>query len=149
MRRAIIAVTAGIAAVLVTADITDAKPRHHRHPRLTAESSEVVKHPAGCPWHLFCGCGTSVYFFGYPVPGLFLASNWGVKFRHVEPGPRTAAYRSGHVMAVITVNGDTATVYNPNSGGHLTREQTVSISALRRAGYRFVDPFSSKTAALR
>ncbi len=99
------------------------------------DSGRVVAHPAGCPGRLFCGCGVSVRVFGHPVRDLYLAANW-LKFPRARAASGMVAWRSHHVVAIEVVHGDgTATVYDPNSGGHLTRIHRISL-----AGLRIVDP---------
>lgn len=103
------------------------------------DSERIVGHPAGCPWRQFCGCGSCAEVGISPAEckrkGLFLAANW-LKFPRASPGPGMAAARYGHVMIIrsIDANGN-ATVYNPNSGGHLTRIMIVSLR-----GYHIVNP---------
>lgn len=116
----------------------DARPRRHHHGvEYTYDDGRIVSHPSGCPRRAFCGCGVSVKVFGYPVRNLFLAANW-LKFPRANPAPGMVAARHGHVMYIMSYNGDgTATVYDPNSGGHQTRIHTRSLS-----GYRIVNPNS-------
>lgn len=105
------------------------------------DGGHVVSHPAGCPWRLFCGCGASVRVFGYPVRDLFLAENWR-RFPSAMPGAGMVAWRSGHVFVIESVNGDgTVVAYDANSGGHLTRIHTVSLS-----GFHVVDPHGARVA---
>ena len=90
---------------------------------------QIVGHPYGCPAVAFCGCGVSVKVFGHPVRNLWLARNW-LKFPRSSPAPgNVAVFRGGgHVAYIEQVYGDgTALVYDPNSGGHQTREHRVSI----------------------
>lgn len=110
------------------------------------DRGRVVDHPSGCPRSLFCGCGVSVYVFGHPIKSLFLAAAYGRFPQTSSPGPRDVAYRRGHALAFMSVSGNQATIYNPNSGRRLTRVQTVTLSALRAKGYRFVSPLSGKAA---
>mgnify|MGYP003336276702 CR=1 FL=1 len=111
----------------------DARPRRHR--AHAYDYGQLQPHPDGCPRRLFCGCGVSVKVFGYPIRNLFLAANW-LKFPRAAPGPGMVAARRGHVMYIISYDGSgSATVYDPNSGGHQTRIHTRSLS-----GYRIVNP---------
>ena len=120
MRRTILAAILAVAVSLVG---------------IKTASAQLVAHPAGCPWRAFCGCGVSVKIFGHPVRDLFLASNW-FRFPRAAPGPGMVAVRRHHVMAILAYNGNgTATVYDPNSGGHATREHERSL-----AGYTVVNP---------
>ena len=105
------------------------------------EGRVVGGRPAGCP-SAFCGCGTSLHVFGKIIPELNLAANWG-RFAPANPAPGMVAYRSGHVFAIQSVNGDgTVVAYDPNSGGHLTRIHTVSLR-----GFHVVDPHSRRYAS--
>lgn len=135
-----------LAAVLAAVMIVPAHARHYRHVSYArADAGEVVAHPAGCPWRLFCGCGVSVYVFGKAVVrgGLALASEWGRRFMPAAPAGGNVAWRPGHVFAIKAVNGDgTVVAYDPNSGGHLTRVHTVSLR-----GYHVVDPRQVRVAA--
>lgn len=103
--------------------------------RVVRSDARVVAHPAGCPRTRFCGCGVSVRVFGHPKRELFLAANWR-KFPPASPAPGMVAWRYGHVFYIEQAHGDgTATVYDPNSGRHLTRIHRRSL-----AGYRVVNP---------
>lgn len=107
------------------------------------EDSAIVSHPAGCPRRAFCGCGVSVKVFGHPIRDLFLAANWR-KFPPAHASAGMVAWRYGHVMYIMSANGDgTALVYDPNSGGHQTRIHTRDL-----AGYRIVDPNGNRVATL-
>lgn len=110
------------------------KHRHKIEHRETG-SSQIVSHPSGCPSRAFCGCGVAMHVFGKPIRDLWLAANW-FRFPSASPAAGMVAVRKHHVMAIIEAHGDgTATVYDPNSGGHLTRIHRRSL-----AGYRVVDP---------
>ena len=133
-----------LAAILAAAMIVPAHARHYRHVSYAVDAGQVVAHPSGCPWRLFCGCGVSGYVFGKAVVrgGLALASEWGRRFMPASPAPGMVAWRSGHVLAIKAVNGDgTVVAYDPNSGGHLTRIHTISLR-----GYRVVDPSRVRVA---
>lgn len=97
--------------------------------RAVSGATEIVGHPAGCPRIAFCGCGVADRVFGRPVRDLWLAANW-LRFPHkatAAPG-MVAVFGRHHVAYIEAVNGDgTAVVYDPNSGGHLTRVHNVSI----------------------
>lgn len=98
---------------------------------------QIVGHrPRGCP-HAYCGCGTSLYFFGHIVDSLNLAANW-LRFPHVAPQAGVAAVAPSrhHVLAVVRhVSGMNFLVHDSNSGHGLTRDHVRNL-----AGYTFVDP---------
>lgn len=109
--------------------------RTRTHLARSAGVQIVVAHPPGCPRRAFCGCGTALFVFGHHVRELWLASNW-LRFPRAAPAPGMVAARPGHVMAIMQAHGDgTATVYDPNSGRHLTRIHRRSL-----AGFRVVNP---------
>lgn len=115
------------------------KSGHARFARY--DSGSVVAHPAGCPWHAFCGCGASVKVFGHPVRSLYLAANW-FGFPRASAAPGMVAVRSHHVFVIEAVHGDgTVTAYDANSGGHQTRVHRISL-----AGYTVVNPHGSRVA---
>lgn len=90
--------------------------------------------PQECP-RKYCGCILAIEFFGRPDPTLFVAQNW-MRFPKTRPAPGMVAARKGHVMKLIShVRGKVWTVYDPNSGGGLTRVHDRSI-----AGFVIVDP---------
>lgn len=99
----------------------------------------IVRHPAGCPWRAFCGCGVSVELYGHPVRELYLARNYGYYFNAASFGPGMVGYRSHHVLVIRGGTITNALVYDPNSGGHQTRVHHRDLST-----YRFVDPNSAK-----
>jgi hypothetical protein len=101
----------------------------------SAQPAEIVEHPAGCPWHAFCGCGTAVHLLGAPIRSLWLAANW-FRFPRAEPAPGMAAVRAHHVFAIERVLGNGLVLaYDPNSGGHRTRRHVISLR-----GYTVVNP---------
>lgn len=105
------------------------------HAARVAVEDRVVEHPPGCPARSFCGCGVSLRIFGKSIRELWLAANW-FRFPPAKAGPGMVAVRRHHVMAIIEAHGDgTATVYDPNSGRHLTRIHRRSL-----AGYSVRDP---------
>lgn len=105
-----------------------------------AEAAVVGKRPAQCP-HRYCGCALSIKIFGKPIRDLFLALNWR-RFPRAAPAPGMVAVRRGHVFQLLAhVRGDTWTVFNPNSGGGLTR-----IHHRRIAGYSIHNPRAYRTA---
>jgi len=100
------------------------------------DRGQIVAHPAGCPHYLFCGCGTALKVFGRPIRDLWLVANW-YRFPRAAPAAgRVVLWGKRHVAYIMTAYGDgTAEVYDPNSGGGLTRVHRVSI-----AGLTVVDP---------
>ena len=130
------------AAVLTVSAPAEAKHRHHRIAP-AGYGGQVVAHPPGCPWRLFCGCGVSWKVFGRAVVsgGLAIAAEWS-RFQQTTPAPGMVAYRKGHVFEIESViDRETVVAYDPNSGGHLTRIHTVSLR-----GYHVVDPHSQRLA---
>lgn len=108
----------------------------------TRGTGQVVAHPAGCPSRAFCGCGVALHVFGKHVRSLWLARNW-FKFPAAAPAPGMVAVRRHHVMAILQAHGDgTATVYDPNSGGHRTRIHRRSL-----AGYSVRNPNGGRYAS--
>lgn len=118
--------------ILSLTGLAQAKPYHILR---TYDSGGIVSHPAGCPWSAFCGCGVSTRVFGHPVRNLYLASNW-YHFPRTYVHAGAVAVRNHHVFYIEESYGDgTVKAYDPNSGGHQTREHRVSL-----AGYTIVDP---------
>lgn len=104
--------------------------------------TQILPHPAGCSYRLFCGCGASVRVFGHPVRDLYLASNWG-RFPSAQLAPGMAAWRHGHVFIVEAIlGGNMVMAYDANSGNHLTRLHPRSV-----AGYHIVDPRGGRYAS--
>lgn len=84
----------------------------------------------------YCGCSVSLKVFGKPIPELFLAANWKRKFPHTSPAAGMVAARNGHVMILVShVGGSEWEVFDPNSGGGLTRQHVRSIR-----GFKIVNP---------
>jgi hypothetical protein len=110
---------------------------------VATESSAIVEHPSGCPRYLFCGCGASVHVFGHPVRSLYLVRNW-YQFPRTAPAQGMAVlFGSRHVAIIEQYHGDgTATLYDPNSGGGLTRIRRVKIANLV-----VVDPHGQRTTS--
>ena len=107
------------------------RTRHHR----VQHEAQVVSHPSGCPSRSFCGCGSALRVFGHHVRDLWLAANW-FRFPGASPAPGMAAVRRHHVFILEAhLGGDVWSVYDPNSGHHLTRIHARSI-----AGYKIVNP---------
>jgi len=120
---------------VINADAHHYRHVHHVHPVVTMlgvgfihmmetahQGEQIVAHPSGCPRTAFCGCGVSVKVFGHPVRDLYLAANW-LHFPRASAAPgNVAVYGHHHVAYIESVNDDgTALLYDPNSGGHLTR----------------------------
>lgn len=104
----------------------EAPARYSRH--VARFGAEIISHPAGCPRIAFCGCGVADRVFGRPVRDLWLAANW-LRFPRTSAAPgMVAVFGRHHVAYIEQVYGDgTATLYDPNSGGHLTRRHRMSI----------------------
>jgi len=115
------------AGMLFGVALSYAAPAHHYH---YAEYGQVVSHPAGCPGTQFCGCGVCVHLLGHPCVrgGLAISDNWR-RLPRAACAPGRAAVWSGHVAAIESCYGDgTAMLYDPNSGGHLTRIHRASLA---------------------
>jgi hypothetical protein len=118
---------------------------HHSHssPRQTYGGGEVVAHPANCPRASFCGCGAA-HELGLSDRSLWLVRSW-YKFPRAAAAPGMAAlWGTRHVAVIRSVHGDgTATVFDANSGGGLTRVHRISL-----AGLAIVNPHASDGSAL-
>jgi hypothetical protein len=138
---------AGIAVVFVVTDASAATHQHsyrayqlshnayqHSHGGHWRQNAfgggEVVAHPAGCPRTSFCGCGAAREL-GLSDRSLWLARSW-YRFPRAAAAPGMAAlWGTRHVAVIRAVNGDgSATVYDANSGGGLTRVHRVSLAGL-------------------
>lgn len=109
---------------------TSAAQAGHRY--RVSDYGEVVAHPAGCPWSLFCGCGAAEHILGHFVPqssGLWLTTTW-YRYPHLRNCERGAgAVWPGHVAAIESCEGNgIAILYDANSGGHLTRIHRASLA---------------------
>ena len=104
--------------------------RRHIAPTQGYDVAErVVSHPAGCPRVAFCGCGTSVKVFGHPVRDLYLAANWYRFPSAIAAAGMVAIFGRHHVAYIESVDANgNAVLYDPNSGGHLTRVHVRNIS---------------------
>ena len=104
------------------------RPLDIRSPAQVA--SQIVSHPSGCPGRAFCGCGVALRVFGHHVRDLWLARNWFRFPRSAPAAGNVAIFRGGgHVAYIEQVHGDgTATLYDPNSGGHQTRVHRRSLA---------------------
>jgi len=101
--------------------------------------SVVGGRPAGCP-HAYCGCASARYV-GLSGAQWNLAANW-LRLPRAAPAPGMAAARRGHVFILKhQVAGNNWMVYDPNSGGGLTRVHVRSL-----AGYTVVNPRGSQYA---
>jgi hypothetical protein len=87
---------------------------------ISARAEVIGGRPAGCP-HRYCGCASATYV-GLPNrDGRWnLARNWLV-FPRAAPGPGMAVVRGGHVAIIIGGQPGAWRLYDPNSGGGLTR----------------------------
>lgn len=95
--------------------------------------SVIGGRPSGCP-RAYCGCA-SAKFVGLSGSRWNLAANW-LKLPRAHPAPMMAAARRGHVFILLShSSGSNWLVYDPNSGGGLTRRHIRSI-----AGYTIVNP---------
>jgi hypothetical protein len=107
-------------------------------------AGSILPHPNGCPSTRFCGCGVlqkvkeaGVQFSTRVARDLWVAAEWR-RFPRVAPAPgMVAIFRGGgHVAYIEAVSADgSALLYDPNSGGHLTRLHYRSL-----AGAIVVDP---------
>ena len=159
MLRFSLLVLSGVVLFAANADASTYHHRYHRHQfharvaptghrayseaRFARGGGEIVAHPADCPRTLFCGCGAA-HELGLADRSLWLVRSW-YKFPRTAAAPGMAAlWGARHVAVIRAVNGDgTATVYDANSGGGLTRVHRVSL-----AGLTIVDPHGGGARAL-
>ena len=89
---------------------------------MEGEREEIVPNPPGCPPRLFCGCGVAWKVYGHHVasPNLDASSTWA-SFPRAPCAPGHVAVWSGHVAYILECRGSEAKLWDPNSGGHLTR----------------------------
>lgn len=116
-----------------------------RRERIAAsyDDGRIVDHPAGCPRLAFCGCGVSVWAFGHSDRSLWPAAAY-YRFPRSSPAAGNVAVWRHHVAGIISVNSDgSALLYDPNSGGHLTRIHVRSL-----AGATIVDPHGQRLASI-
>jgi hypothetical protein len=87
---------------------------------ISARAEVIGGRPSGCP-HRYCGCASASYI-GLPnKDGRWnLARNWLV-FPRAAPGPGMAVVRGGHVAIIIGGQPGAWQLYDPNSGGGLSR----------------------------
>jgi len=130
--------------IIVFFVVSPAEARRYRHSLTQTTNGEVyLPHPAGCPWHAFCGCGASVEVFGRAVRSLWPASAW-YRFPRTSPAPGMVGVRSHHVFVLRSyVGGSIWLIADYNSGGHQSRLHQRSI-----AGYAIVNPHGSHVAGL-
>jgi hypothetical protein len=97
---------------------------------LAGSEAQIVAHPVGCPRTLFCGCGAAREL-GLSDPSLWAVKAW-YQFPRAAAAPGMALlWGERHVAAIRAVHEDgTATVYDANSGGGLTRIHRISLSGL-------------------
>ena len=97
--------------------------------------------PHGCPFRAFCGCALAKHL-GLNDRRLWLAWNWARLFPRTSPHPGAVAVRHHHVLLLERqVSSRHWQVFDPNSGGHLTRRHVRDI-----AGFIFVDPSQRRIA---
>lgn len=106
-------------------------------------NAEILPHPAGCPSRAFCGCGVSARVYGHLVRDLYLARAWLRFPRSTCAAGNVAVFGRHHVAYIEACNGSTATLYDPNSGGHATRRHVRSI-----AGATIVDPNGNRATRI-
>jgi hypothetical protein len=147
----------GLVLVGTNAGASTHYPHHHHHARVAAATAhhahsspryaygggEVVAHPANCPRTAFCGCGAAQEL-GLSDRTLWLVRSW-YKFPRTAAAPGMAVlWGSRHVAVIRSMHGDgTATVYDANSGGGLTRVHRISL-----AGLTIVNPHGGDGSAL-
>lgn len=97
---------------------------------VSSTEEQIVAHPAGCPRTLFCGCGAAREL-GLSDPSLWAVKSW-YRFPRAAAAPGMALiWGERHVAAIRLVHSDgTATVYDANSGGGLTRVHRISLNGL-------------------
>ena len=135
MKLSIRGLAGGLCLLIFLSSSAIARHHRHHHYRGTYDAGSVVSHPAGCPWRALFGCGASVEIFGHSIRILWPSSAW-FKFPRAHAAPGMVAVRRGHVMVIRSVDANgNATVYDANSGGHLTRVHQRSL-----AGFTIVNP---------
>jgi hypothetical protein len=97
---------------------------------VSSTEERIVAHPTGCPRTLFCGCGAAREL-GLSDQSLWAVKSW-YRFPRAAAAPGMALiWGERHVAAIRLVHGDgTATVYDANSGGGLTRVHRISLNGL-------------------
>jgi len=127
-----------IGVALVSTDASASKYSHRTHSlrHYASGGGEVVAHPAKCPHSSFCGCGAAREL-GLSDRSLWLVRSW-YRFPRAAAAPGMAAlWGTRHVAIIREVHGDgTATVYDANSGGGLTRVHRVSLAGRRKSPER-------------
>jgi len=98
--------------------------------------------PSGCPFRAFCGCALAKRL-GINDRRLWLAWNWARLFPRTHAHAGAVAVRHHHVMLLESqVSAGHWQVFDPNSGGHLTRRHVRDVT-----GYVFVDPSARGVAS--
>ena len=119
------------------------KHHHHREHHNRVDAGSILPHPQGCPRTAFCGCGVAVRVFGVPIRPLWSVDNWR-KFPAAAPASGMVAVWPHHVAYIEQIVGDgLAMMFDPNSGGHETRQHVRSLR-----GAKIVDPHHSNIAWL-
>ena len=86
------------------------------------EDGQIVPNLPGCPSRAFCGCSTSIKVYGRPIPALYSAAAWSHFPRASCGRGRVAVWGARHVAYIMACHDDgTADLFDPNSGGGLTR----------------------------
>lgn len=142
MRKTLTVLAATVAFIGLSTQADARHSRHYHHAsahHIMYGEEHVVAHPSGCPGRAFCGCGVCVKVFGHPCVrgGLAQAAEWARRFpRAIAAAGMVAVFGRHHVAYIerLDANGN-AVLYDPNSGGHLTRIHTRSL-----AGATIVNP---------
>lgn len=119
---------ASLALVLTLCAISTQVDARHRTQRVATEG-QIVSHPSGCPRTAFCGCGVSLRVWGALKKAFYTArSYYSLPRTTCAPG-MVAILHAHHVAAIESCDGNgIATLYDPNSGSHLTRIHQRDIS---------------------
>jgi len=97
-------------------------------------NAQMLAHPAGCPFRLFCACGAAVDL-GLD-PRTHMAARSYYRYPVSQPEPNTVAVRPHHVFVLKRhIEGLLWLVADYNSGGHASRLHVRSI-----AGYSIRRP---------
>lgn len=113
-----------------------------RHSRIDANGNVIGGAPSGCPSTRFCGCALALKVFGRHDRTLWPARAW-FRFPRTVAQDGAVAVTGRHVFLLLShVEGTRWTVFDPNSGGHLTRIHERDIR-----GTTIVDPRGSRVAS--